>query len=118
MQSVGDPGYASAEGVTALMVRQYKAVCNGVPKRYAVVNVLQSFVDKPHWFKASGALLEKGNLWGIGSFESVHGDAHVYSIPWNVSQMCTRATAKLRWIKDGVEYSKIAYTPTYTGPGC
>ncbi|KGN34405.1 hypothetical protein N802_12530 [Knoellia sinensis KCTC 19936] len=98
---IGAKDTASAAGVTALTVRQYKAVCNGSWKNFANIFVWEQFHAKGFAYNASAGVLVADSTSASGWREGVNRDREVFSEPVSSIAYCTRGMGKIRFHQGG-----------------
>jgi hypothetical protein len=108
---IGTKDTANAEGMTALTVRQYKAICDGAWKNFSTIYVWQQFHDLGYSYNASAGVAVAGESASRGWFTGSNRDREVFSHPTNTISLCTRGFGKIAYAKGGVtKESGAAYS--------
>ena len=99
---LGTKDTASAAGMTALTVRQYKAICDGSWKNFSTIYVWQQFHDLGYAYNASAGVHVSGESASRGWFTGANRDHEVFSQPTNTISLCTQGFGKIAYKQGGV----------------
>lgn len=110
---IGTKDTANAEGMTALTVRQYKAICDGSWKNFSTIYVWQQFHDLGYSYNASAGVHVSGESASRGWHTGSNRDREVYSKPTNTISLCTQGFGKIAYTKSGVTKESGAGASSY-----